>query len=104
MKKLSLLLLFLVAATAGAQTVSVGAPAGHCGQSVTVPVSIDSVSGMLSVEFRIAFDNAALTVASVTAGTLTSSFATSSNVTGGNSLRVAMASGSPVSGLSVSGL
>jgi len=97
MKKLACLLLFL-ATTAGAQTVSVGAPAGRCGQSVTVPVSIDNVSGLLSVELRIAFDNAALTVANVAPGTLTSGFATSSNVVGGNSLRIAMASGSPVSG------
>jgi hypothetical protein len=97
MKTIAFILLFSVAAAAGAQTVSVGSPSGRCGQSVTVPVSIDSASGLLSVEFRIAFDNAALTVANVTPGTLTSNFALSQNA-GGNSLRVAMASGTPVSG------
>jgi len=91
------LLLLFVAATATAQTLSVATPAARCGQSVTVPVSIDSVSGLLSVEFRIAFDNASLTVANVAPGTLTSNFALSSNPTA-NSLRVAMASGTAVSG------
>src|SRR5438552_3015842 len=88
--------LALVAASAVAQTVSVGSSNGQCGQSVTVPVSIDSVSGLLSLEFRMAIDPA-VTVTNVAAGTLTSTFAVSSNVVGGQ-LRVAMATGSPVSG------
>ncbi|MEA2238881.1 MAG: Cohesin domain [Thermoanaerobaculia bacterium] len=94
-------LLFLISLTistaAFGQTVTVGSPSAHCGQQVNVPVTIDSVSGMLSLEFHIAYDAARLTSPAVTAGSLTSSFSVSSNVSGGV-LRVAMASGSPVSG------
>jgi hypothetical protein len=96
-KKLLFLVVFAISTTAVAQTVTVGSPSAHCGQQITVPVTVDSVSGMLSIEFRIAYDTARLTSPSVTAGSLTSSFSVSSNVSGGV-LRVAMASGSPVSG------
>ena len=90
------IVLALATVSAVAQTVSVGTINGQCGQSVSVPVSIDSVSGLLSLEFRAAIDPS-ITSTSVAAGTLTSSFAISSNVVGGQ-LRVAMASGTPVSG------
>jgi len=96
-KRLLSLIVFFIAAAAAAQSVSVATQTGRCSQSVAVPVSIDAASGMLSLEFRIAFDTTALTVSNVSAGTLTSSFALSSNVVG-NSLRIAMASGTPVSG------
>src|SRR5207247_7529979 len=90
-------LVFLAAAVANAQTVTVGNSSGQCGQAVSVPVTIDSVSGMLSLELRIAYDAARVTPGAVTAGALTSGFSLSSNATGGV-LHVAMASGTPVSG------
>lgn len=52
---------------------------------------------MLSLEFRIAYDTTQLSSPAVTTGTLTSNFSVSSNASGGL-LRVAMASGTPVSG------
>lgn len=99
MKKALVLIFIVVAVTTGAaaQTLSVGSPSAHCGQQLTVPVTIDSVSGMLSLEFRVAYDTTQLTSTSVTAGSLTSGFSVSSNASGGV-LRVAMASGTPVSG------
>jgi hypothetical protein len=96
MKKIFLLAI-LYAAAASAQTVTVGSSSGQCGQMVSIPVTIDVVSGMLSLEFRVAYDTARLTPGAVTAGALTSGFSISSNATGGV-LHVAMASGSPLSG------
>src|SRR5205814_2291268 len=97
MKTLRAFALIFLALTAGAQTVTVSNANGRCGQRVTVPLSIDNASGMLSLEFRIAYDTNLLAIADVTAGTLTSNFAMSWNATGGV-LHVAMASGTPVSG------
>ena len=97
MKKFLFLIGFTLTTSAFAQTVSVGSPSAHCGQQVTVPVTVDSVSGMLSVEFRIAYDTTRLSAPVVTAGSLTSNFSVSSNVSAGV-LRVAMASGTPVTG------
>lgn len=99
MKKLIFISLIAIAisSAAWAQTVSVASPAAHCGQQVNVPVSVDSVSGMLSIEFRIPYDATHLLSPTVTAGSLTSGFSVSSNASGGV-LRVAMASGTPVSG------
>src|SRR5260370_3495887 len=88
---------FFLAATAAAQTVSVGTTSTQCGQAISVPVTIDNVSGMLSLEFRIAYDPARLTPTSVAAGTLTTGFSISSNPAGGV-LLVAMASANAVSG------
>jgi hypothetical protein len=96
-KRLLFLVLFVISTSAAAQTVTVGSPSAHCGQQLNVPVTIDSASGMLSLEFHLAYDTTRLTSPSVTAGSLTSSFSVSSSVSG-NVLRVAMASGSPVSG------
>ncbi len=92
-----LLFALLIASSAAAQTVTAGSGSGQCGQSVSVPVSIDSVSGLLSLEFRVAYDTARLTPGTVTGGALTSGFSVSSNAIGGV-LRVAMAMGTPVSG------
>ena len=64
------IVLALAAASAVAQTVSVGTINGQCGQSVSVPVSIDNVSGLLSLEFRVAIDPS-ITSTNVAAGTLT---------------------------------
>lgn len=98
MKKILLSLVLLCLAPTGiAQIVSVGSTAGQCGQTVSVPVTIDAVSGLLSLEFRVAYDAARLAPASVTAGPLTSGFSVSNNASAGV-LRVAMASGTPVSG------
>ena len=99
MKRLAVAFVVCLAFACGAiaQTVSVGSASGQCGQSVNVPVSIDSVSGLLSLEFRIAYDPARLTPTSVTVGSLTSGFALSFNAAGGV-LSVAMATGSAVSG------
>src|SRR5205814_10446501 len=96
MKRLFVLALFLTV-TANAQTVTVGSNSGQCGQTVSIPVTIDAVSGMLSLELRIAYDTARVTPGAVTAGSLTSGFSVSSNAAGGV-LHVAMASGTPVSG------
>src|SRR5438034_665305 len=96
MKRTFFLVLFF-AAVANAQTVTVGSAGAQCGQTVSIPVSIDAVSGMLSLEFRIAYDTARVTPGAVTAGALTSGFSISSNAAGGV-LHVAMASGTPVSG------
>jgi cohesin domain-containing protein len=96
-KRIIFLFSFLFACSALAQTVSVSNAAAQCGQSVQVPASIDSVSGLLSLEFRIAYDTSRVTPGNVTAGSLTSGFALSSNASGGV-LSIAMASGSPVSG------
>jgi hypothetical protein len=97
LKKAFSFVVFFIAASASAQTVSAGSGSGQCGQTLSIPVSVDAVSGMLALEFRVAYDTARLTPGTVTAGTLTSGFSISSNVTGGV-LRVAMASGTPVSG------
>lgn len=98
-------ILFLIAivaasASAFAQTVSVGSASAHCGQQVTVPVTINSASGMLSLEFRIGYDATQLTSPVVTAGALASGFSISQNASNGV-LRVALASGTPVSGTGV---
>src|SRR5436853_2642754 len=82
--------------SAFAQTVTVGSIGAQCGQSVSVPVSIDNVSGLLSLEFRVAIDPS-LTLSNVTAGTLTSSFSVSSEVVAGQ-VRVAVGAGKPGSG------
>ena len=97
MRRILALMLFGTALSASAQTVIVGSPSAHCGQQVSVPVTVDSVSGMLALEFRIAYDPALLSAPAATAGSLTSGFSISSNASGGT-LRVAMASGTPVSG------
>src|SRR5712692_1547958 len=90
-------LIAAVAAAANAQTVTVGSVSVHCGDQIEVPVTVDSVSGMLSLEFRVAYDTARLTFTNAATGALTSGFSLSSNASGGV-LRVAMASGTPVSG------
>src|SRR5881394_3544771 len=97
MRRAASVIVFLLAMTAGAQTVTVGSGSGQCGQTVSLPVTIDAVAGMLALEFRIAYDTARLTPLSVTAGSLTSGFSISSNAVGGV-LRVAMASGTAASG------
>jgi hypothetical protein len=94
---LAILWIIFLATAATAQTVSVGTTSAQCGAATSVPVTIDNVSGMLSLEFRIAYDPVRLMPTSITAGTLTSGFSISSNPAGGV-LRVAMASGSAVSG------
>jgi hypothetical protein len=93
----SILFLALLASSAAAQTVTVGGGSAECGQNTSVPVLIDSVSGLLALEFSVAYDPARVTPGAVTAGTLTSGFSVSSNAAGGV-LSVAMASGTAVSG------
>jgi hypothetical protein len=94
---MSLLVALIVSTALPAQTVTIGTSAAQCGQSVSVPVSIDNVSGLLSLEFRVSYDRTMLTMSNVTAGSVTSGFALSSNVAGGQ-LHVAMASGTPAGG------
>jgi hypothetical protein len=83
--------------TLQAQTVSVGSVTAQCGQSVTVPVTISSATGMLALEFRVSWTSPALTFTGATTGSRTSSFALTHHQSG-NSLRVAMASGTAASG------
>ena len=87
----------LLAVPARATTMTVASVTGQCGSQVTVPVSVDSVSGMLALEFSISYDSSKLTFSDATVGTLTNGFTISSHATGGV-LKVAMASGSDVSG------
>src|ERR1051326_28035 len=97
MRKTLFVVLFFASSILSAQTVTLGTSAAQCGQSVSVPVTIDNVSGLLSVEVRVPYDTTLLTMSNVTVGSLTSGFALSSNIVNGQ-LRVAMASGTPVSG------
>jgi len=97
MRKTLFIVLLFVSTILSAQTVTIGTSAAQCGQSVSVPVTIDNTSGLLSVEFRVSYDTTLLTMSNVTVGTLTSGFALSSNIVSGQ-LRIAMASGTPVSG------
>ncbi len=87
----------LLAMTAGAQTVTVGSVSVRCGESVDVPVTISAVSGLLSIQFDVTYDSSKLQPTQVTSGALTSGFSLASNITS-TQIKIAMASGSPVSG------
>lgn len=87
----------VVAASAGAQTVSVGSGTSSCGSAVSIPIDISSVSGLFALEFRVSYNSSVLTLTGVTPGALATGFSLAQNATGGV-LRVAMATGSPTSG------
>ena len=61
MRRSFFLAIFFAAVAANAQTVTVGSDVGQCGQTLSVPISIDTVPGLLSLEFRIAYDVARVT-------------------------------------------
>lgn len=101
MKKTILTLVAALAAllpfTAGAQTVTVGSPSVRCGETVDVPVTISSVSGLQSLEFTIGYSTSKLQFEQATTGSFTSGFQIAANDTGG-SIKVALITGNPASG------
>lgn len=90
----TIFLMLLFAGPALAQSVTVGSVSVECGQSAQVSVSIESTSGLLAVQFDIAYDAALLQVSNVQTGSVTSGFSIASNISGGV-IKIAMASGSP---------
>jgi hypothetical protein len=98
---LAVLLGILAGAPAlAAATLSVGTVSGSPGQTVTVPVSVDTVSNLLAVEFSLTVDTARLAITKVEPGALAAGFSSSFNTVAGVT-RVAMASGSGVNGSGV---
>lgn len=89
-----LLLAVLSSATATGAGLTVGTASAPCGGQVSIPVTVDDASGLLAVQFRLAFDAAKLTAGAVSTGPITSGFSLSSSASGGV-LSVALASGSP---------
>jgi subtilisin family serine protease len=55
-------------------TLSMGSASGTCGASVDVPVSISSVTGLTSLDFRVTFDASRLSVTQAVVGSLTTSW------------------------------
>ncbi|MCG3190927.1 MAG: hypothetical protein DIJKHBIC_00150 [Thermoanaerobaculia bacterium] len=84
---------------ARAATLTVASVSASCGSQVTVPVTIDSVSGLLAAQFQVAYDPSRLTPGNpaAAAGILTAGFSISSNASGG-AITIAMASGTAISG------
>lgn len=72
----------LLAVAAGAQTVTVGTKSVRCGESVTVPVTVTTVSGMEAIQFDVGYTASKLQPKDVTTGSLTSGGLVGKNFTG----------------------
>jgi hypothetical protein len=94
----AVLLTSLVTGATLGQTLTVGSPTTKCGDTVNVSVSISSTSGLLAVQFDIAYDKNKVTATNVVLGSLTSTFSPASNLATPGIVKVALASGTPVSG------
>ncbi len=66
MRRISLFLLLVIAASANAATVSLGNLAGNAGQSVTVSIPLQNQGAQLAgVQFDLIFDKTAMTITAV---------------------------------------
>jgi len=93
----SVVLAALVALPLRGQSVTAGSVRAPCGKTIRVPVTVENVSGLVALEFRLDYDASLLTAKSVMTGDLTTGFHVASNLQSGWA-KVAMATGNAVAG------
>lgn len=97
MKKLFLLIFIFFSLTLFSVTLGVQNTTGTCGQqNVPVYISIDDATGLAAFQFDLYFDNTKIQFVSASNTSLTSNFLVESNNLG-NYVRIAAATGSPLS-------